>query len=128
MVIGVNKGVQGGAQLFQGLEGVHVKGSHPLVFERAEPAFNFRLCSWGVRPAVMDGGPDSGCKKPHLLVFIGAAVVKVENFWPSELGNSGFYHGHEIYKSVIIKYIGAGYKTAGIIYQGDDENFLFSPV
>ncbi len=40
------------AELIEGVEVPHIQGRHPLVFHRAEPAFDLGLPSRGVRLAV----------------------------------------------------------------------------
>ena len=57
------------------MEVPHVKGGHPLILHRAEPAFDLGLLCRRVGMAVADRRPDPGGKKLHLTVLIGGAVV-----------------------------------------------------
>lgn len=125
LIVSIDKCVQGGAQSVKGMESAHVKGSHPLVLHGAEPSFDLCLCRWRVRLAVIEGGADPCAEKLHLPVLIGTAVVKVEYLWPAVSGDGRAHDGHKIYKVVLEKDVNAGDKTACVIDQRNDIDFLF---
>ena len=115
-------------EFVQGMELPDVQGSHPLILQRAEPALNLGLCSRCIGSAVIQRGADSGGKQFHLPVFVGTAVIKVEQFWPSVLSRGGFHDGHEVDEVVVEKDVNAGDKPAGIINEGDDVELVFPAV
>lgn len=126
LIVSIDKCVQGGAQSVKGMESAHVKGSHPLVLHGAEPSFDLCLCSGRVRLAVIKRGADPCAEKLHLPVLIGTAVVKVEYLWPAVFGDGRAHDGHEVHKVVLEKDVNAGDKTACVINQRNDIDFLFS--
>ena len=76
LVVLVNESEKGTAQLIKGSKVPHVKGGHPLILHRTEPAFDLGLLCRRVRVAVTDGRPDPGGKKLHLTVLVGGTVVE----------------------------------------------------
>ena len=54
----------------------HVKGSHPLVFHGAEPAFYLGFGRGRIGTAVVYDGADACGQQLHLAVLIGAAIVE----------------------------------------------------
>lgn len=125
LVIGIDKCIEGGAQFVKGMERTHVKGGHPLVFHGAEPSFHFCFCRRSIRLAVIQGGADPCTEELHLLVLIGAAVIKVEYFWPAVLGNGRLHDGHKVHKVILEKDVNAGNEAACVIDQCNDIDFLF---
>ena len=98
-----------------------------MVLHGSEPAFDLCLLCRSVRPAIPYSGADPCRKEFHLPVFIGTAIVKIEDLWSSVLGNSRFYHRHQVHEVVVEEDVYADDEAARIIDQGDDiDAALFS--
>ena len=78
--------------------------------------------------AVADHGSDPGSQQFHLPVFVGWAVIKVENLGLAVLGDSGLHDRHKIYESIMKEDICPQDKPAGIVDQSNHINAVFPAV
>ena len=79
LVIASDIGQQAAPELFEGVKVPHIQGCHPLVLQGTEPSLDLGLLRGSIGAAVTDHRADPGSQQFHLPVFIGWAVIKVEN-------------------------------------------------
>ena len=116
------------AELIQGTELRQVERSVPVVFQRKEPAFNFRFPLRGIGLAVAQGGPDPGGEQVHLPVAVGPPIIKTPYLRPPVFRHGGAHDGHQVHEAVIEEEVRAGDEPAGIVNKGDDIDPLFPAV
>ena len=119
LIIAPDIGQQAPSEFFEGMKISHIQGSHPLIFQGAEPSLDLGLLCGGIRPAVADHRSDPGSQQFHLPVFVGSPVIKVENLRPAVLGDGGLHDGHKIHEGIVKEDIRTKDKAAGIIDQGN---------
>ena len=107
---------------------LHIQGCHPLILQGTEPPLDLGLLCGSIGTAVADHGSDPGSQQFHLPVFIGWAVIKVENLGLSVPGDGRLHDGHQVHESIMKEDIRAKDKAAGIIDQGNHINAVFPAV
>ena len=126
-VVKLDIGQEAAPELIQGMEVTDVKGSHPLILHGAEPTLDLGLLCGCIGLVIVDSRADPGGEAFHLPVFVGTAIVEVEQLRTAISGDRGSYDGHEVYEVVIEKDVNAYDEAAGIINERDDEHpALFS--
>ena len=128
LVILTHESIKRAAQLIKGMKIPHVKGRHPMILHRTEPAFDLGLLCWRVRMAIADGRADPCGKKFHLTVLIGRSVIEIEPDRSSVLGDGGLHDGHQVDKCIVEENVGTGNESAGIIKERDDIDTMFLPI
>ena len=128
MVIVLDIEKEAAPDLFKGMEIPHVKGGHPLVLHGAGPALDLGLAGWGIRLAVVEGGPNPCDKQLHLPVAVRFPVVKAEDLRAPTLCDGRFHDRHQVDEVILAKDVDAHNKAAGLINQRDDMETVFFTV
>ena len=98
-----------------------------MILQGTEPSLDLGLLCGSIGTAVADHGSDPGSQQFHLPVFVGWAVIKVENLGLAVLGDSGLHDRHKIYESIMKEDICPQDKPAGIVDQSNHINACFLP-